>query len=320
MSTPLRIIFAGTPDFAAIALADLIKSPHQIVAVYSQPDRPKGRGRKLQASPVKLVALEHDIPVEQPLNFKEPESVATLKSYQADVMIVAAYGLLLPESVLNSPTHGCLNIHASLLPRWRGAAPIHRAILAGDTETGITIMQMDKGLDTGAMLNKITCKITSTDTSSSLHDKLALLGGPLILDSLKTLQNKALKPESQNDSLSNYASKLNKSEAQINWSNTADEILLQIRAFNSWPVAQSNIEEQVIRIWQAQKVKLDSLNSTPKLNPGTIISVDKKEIVVACGENAISILKLQRVGSKPMATADFLNGQAKLVAAGNCFS
>ncbi len=316
MNQPLRIIFAGTPDFAATALTDLIESPHHIVAVYSQPDRPKGRGRKLQASPVKLIALKHDIAVEQPLNFKTDESLATLESYQADVMIVAAYGLLLPETILKAPRYGCLNIHASLLPRWRGAAPIQRAILAGDTETGITIMQMDKGLDTGAMLNKITCDISATDTASSLHDKLALLGGPLILESLDTLQNKALNPEKQDDALSNYASKLNKSEAVIDWSNTADDIVLQIRAFNNWPVAQSKIDDQVIRIWHAQKVLTESTTASP----GTIIAVDKKGIVVACGDGAISILKLQRVGSKPMATADFLNGQAKLVALGNCFS
>ncbi len=316
MNQPLRIIFAGTPDFAATALTDLLASSHQIVAVYSQPDRPKGRGRKRQASPVKLIALEHEIAVEQPLNFKTEESLATLESYHADVMIVAAYGLLLPESILNAPRYGCLNIHASLLPRWRGAAPIQRAILAGDTETGITIMQMDKGLDTGAMLNKITCDISADDTASSLHDKLALLGGPLILKSLKTLQNKALTPEKQNNALSNYATKLNKAEALIDWSKTADAILLQIRAFNSWPVAQSTIQENVIRIWQAQK-DLSESASTP---PGTIIAVDKKGITVACGEGAISILKLQRVGSKPMTTADFLNGQAKLVTVGNSFS
>ncbi len=316
MKAPLKIIFAGTPEFAAIALADLIKSQHDIVAVYSQPDRPKGRGRKLQASPVKALALEHDIPVEQPLDFKSAESVTTLAQYQADVMIVAAYGLLLPETILNTPSYGCLNIHASLLPAWRGAAPIQRAILAGDTTTGITIMQMDKGLDTGDMLNKINCDIANDDTASSLHDKLAVLGGALVLDTLETLQNKALKPEKQNDSLSTYAAKLSKAQAQINWSQSADAILLQIRALNNWPVAQATIQDTIIRIWQAQKIMRDTSSD----KPGTIIAVDKKEIIVACGDAAIAILNLQRVGSKAMNTADFLNGHAKLVLLGNVFT
>ncbi|VAX00001.1 Methionyl-tRNA formyltransferase [hydrothermal vent metagenome] len=315
MTSPLKIIFAGTPDFAAIALVDVIKSPHEIVAVYSQPDRPKGRGRKLQASPVKTLALEHSIPVEQPLNFKASDTVDTLANYNADVMIVAAYGLLLPENVLSTPQYGCLNIHASLLPAWRGAAPIQHAILAGDTQTGITIMQMDKGLDTGDMLNKITCDIANDDTASSLHDKLALLGGPLMLDTLETLQNKTLKPEKQNDQLSTYAAKLSKSQAQIDWSQSADAILLQIRALNSWPVAQSSIQNNVIRIWQAQKTTHASSNH----KPGTIIAVDKKTIVVACVDGAIAIKNLQRVGSKAMSTTDFLNGHAKLVALGNIF-
>ncbi|MFV2060918.1 MAG: methionyl-tRNA formyltransferase [Gammaproteobacteria bacterium] len=316
MTSPLRIIFAGTPEFAAVALADLIKSQHDVVAVYSQPDRPKGRGRKLQASPVKLLALENTIAVEQPLDFKTENSINTLASYKADVMIVAAYGLLLPEIVLNTPRYGCLNIHASLLPAWRGAAPIQRAILAGDTQTGITIMQMDKGLDTGDMLNKITCDISPTDTASSLHDKLALLGGPLLLETLTNLQTNNLHPEKQNNDNTLYASKLSKAEAKIDWSKTADEILLQIRAFNSWPVAQATINDQVIRIWQAKKSDVTAENE----KPGTIVAVDKNGIVVACGENAISISNLQRVGSKAMTTSDFLNGHAKLVAVGQCFS
>ncbi len=312
----LKIIFAGTPDFAAIALADLIKSQHEIVAVYSQPDRPKGRGRKLQASPVKLLALEHDIPVEQPLNFKSAESIETLANYNADIMIVAAYGLLLPEIVLTTPQYGCLNIHASLLPAWRGAAPIQRAILAGDKQTGITIMQMDIGLDTGDMLNKITCDISETDNASNLHDKLAILGGPLLLETVSALQNNKLKSEKQNAALTSYATKLSKAEAKINWSEPADTILLQIRAFNSWPVAQTNINDHVIRIWQAEKHEFNS----DKTKPGTIVAVNKKNIVVACGKDAISILNLQKVGSKAMATSNFLNGHADLVAVGNCFT
>jgi len=320
MTTSLRIIFAGTPDFAATALADLIKSQHDIIAVYSQPDRPKGRGRKLQASPVKTLALEHDIPVEQPDNFKSSESLTTLTNYNADLMIVAAYGLLLPEAVLSTPRYGCLNIHASLLPAWRGAAPIQRAILAGDTQTGITIMQMDKGLDTGDMLEKISCDINNDDTASSLHDKLAVLSGPLILKTLETLQDKALQPEKQNDNLTSYAKKLSKSEATIDWSQSAAEIVLQIRAFNNWPVAQTTIDDQVIRIWQADIIESDSKSGSSNNKPGTIISVDKKTIIVACGSDSLAIKKLQRVGSKPMATSDFLNGQAKLVAVGNIFS
>lgn len=316
MQSPLKIIFAGTPDFAAIALADLIRSPHEIIAVYSQPDRPKGRGRKRQASPVKLMAQQHNIAIEQPDNFKSTESLDKFIEYQADVMIVAAYGLLLPGSILNTPRYGCLNIHASLLPAWRGAAPIQRAILAGDKQTGITIMQMDVGLDTGDILNKISCDIQADDTASSLHDKLALLGGPLTLETLKMLQNNALKPLRQSDELTSYASKLTKSEAKIDWSNTADAILLQIRAFNSWPVAHANINDQVIRIWQAKKVDIDSSNE----KPGTILTSNKKELVIACGKDAIAIINLQRVGSKAMATSEFLNGQAALVAVGNSFS
>jgi methionyl-tRNA formyltransferase len=316
MTTPLRIIFAGTPDFAAVALADLLKSQHEVVAVYSQPDRPKGRGRKLQASPVKLLAMQHAIPVEQPLNFKSDNSIKTLTDYNADIMVVAAYGLLLPDVILKTPRYGCVNIHASLLPAWRGAAPIQRAILAGDKQTGITIMQMDVGLDTGTMLNKVTCDITTSDTASSLHDKLAILGGPLLLETLTAIQNNTLNPEKQNEALTSYASKLSKAEAKIDWTKSADTILLQIRAYNSWPVAQATINDQVIRIWRALKSEFDTANK----KTGTIVSVSKKEIIVACGEGAISIINLQRVGSKAMATADFLNGHAELVAVGTIFS
>jgi methionyl-tRNA formyltransferase len=299
---PLRLIFAGTPDFAAEALHALIRSPHEIVAVYTQPDRPAGRGRKLTPSPVKQLALQHQLTVLQPVSLKTPEAAAQLRTLDADVMVVAAYGLLLPPEVLGIPHYGCLNIHASLLPRWRGAAPIQRAILAGDSETGITIMQMDKGLDTGAMLLKLTCPITGKDTAASLHDRLATLGAEAIITALDQLPTLTATP--QDDRQATYAAKLTKQEAVIDWHRPAEELDRLIRAFNPWPVAQTSVNGQTLRIWSAQP-----LAGKANVSPGTVIGRDKQGIDIACGEGVLRLTRLQPAGSKPMDVAAFLNGR-----------
>ena len=275
--SPFRIIFAGTPDFAAEALSALISSEHDVVAVYTQPDRPAGRGRKLRASPVKEVAVKNDIPVLQPENLKETETQDVLRAFNADVMVVAAYGLILPQAILDIPRFGCLNIHASLLPRWRGAAPIQRAIAADDKESGITIMQMNAGLDTGDILHLSSCPITEKDTGGDLHDRLASIGANAILETLKVLCSDALKPVVQDDSLATYAHKLDKKEAQINWYHSAVEIDRLIRAFNPWPVAFTLIDDKPLRIWQAQALSNEP-NTETDIKPGTILSCDKNGI------------------------------------------
>ena len=314
--TSLRIIFAGTPDFAASALSALIKSEHEVIAVYTQPDRPAGRGRKLRASPVKEVALENNIPVLQPENLKETETQEILKSFQADVMVVAAYGLILPQTVLDIPRLGCLNIHASLLPRWRGAAPIQRAIAAGDTESGITIMQMNAGLDTGDILQLSACPITAQDTGGSLHDRLAEIGAQSILQTLDDLSLGNITPAPQDDSLATYAHKLDKKEAIINWQNSASEIERLIRAFNPWPVAFTYLNGKTIRIWQAQALALN-LETEANIKAGTVIACDKKGIDISCGEGMLRLLNLQPSGSKAMDVASFMNGHAKQLPVGS---
>ncbi len=308
----LKIIFAGTPDFAASALSALIQSEHEIVAVYTQPDRPAGRGRKLRASPVKEVALEHDIPVFQPVNLKEIETQDKLRSFNADVMVVAAYGLILPQVVLDIPRLGCLNIHASLLPRWRGAAPIQRAIAAGDKESGITIMQMNAGLDTGDILSLSVTPISNKDSGGDLHDRLAEMGATAILDTLDKLDSNQLTPLKQDDSLATYAHKLDKKEAIINWQNTADEIDRMIRAFNPWPVAFTYLNDKPLRIWQAQVLEQNSTEEA-----GTVIACDKKGIDISCGDGTLRLLKLQPSGSKAMDVAAFMNGHAKQLPVGS---
>ncbi len=308
----LRIIFAGTPDFAANALIALMGSEHEIVAVYTQPDRPAGRGRKLRASPVKEVALEHNIPVLQPNNLKEAETQDELRSLNADVMVVAAYGLILPQVVLDIPRLGCLNIHASLLPRWRGAAPIQRAIAAGDKESGITIMQMNAGLDTGDILQLTSCPITDKDSGSDLHDRLAEIGAKAILETLKDLDSDNTKPIKQDDSLATYAHKLDKKEAIIDWQNSATDIERLIRAFNPWPVAFTYLNDKTLRIWQAQ-----ALPENSDLEAGTVIHCDKNGIDISCGEGTLRLLKLQPSGSKAMDVAAFMNGHAKQLPVGS---
>jgi methionyl-tRNA formyltransferase len=305
MNEKLKIIFAGTPEFAAEALKAILSTDHQLIAVYTQPDRPAGRGRKLTPSAVKQVALEHNIPVFQPQSLKEPTAQQELAELGADVMVVAAYGLLLPKAVLDAPRLGCLNIHASLLPRWRGAAPIQRAILAGDRETGITIMQMDVGLDTGDMLLKVNCPITQQDTAETLHDRLAKLGAQAIVDALNALPSGTLVGEKQDDALANYARKLDKGEAAINWSKSAVEIDRQVRAFNPWPVTQTTFQDKIMRIWQA--IPLSESCDGPA---GKVISADKQGIKVVTGDGVLQIQKLQMPGKKPMDVASFLNAHS----------
>lgn len=311
-----RLIFAGTPDFAASALAALIQSEHDVVAVYTQPDRPAGRGRKLRASPVKEVALKNDIPVLQPENLKKTEAQDILRSFHADVMIVAAYGLILPQVVLDIPRLGCLNIHASLLPRWRGAAPIQRAIAAGDKESGITIMQMNAGLDTGDILQLSACPISDNDTGGDLHDRLADIGAAAILKILKNLDSNKIIPTPQDDSLATYAHKLNKYEALINWQNSATEIERLIRAFNPWPVAFTYLNNKPLRILQAQILEHGS-NTKADNKPGTVIACDKKGIDISCGEGVLRLLKLHPSGSKAMDVAAFMNGHARQLPIGS---
>ena len=303
----LRIIFAGTPDFAAVHLQALVDSDHEVVAVYSQPDRPAGRGKKLQPSPVKQVALDHDIPVYQPLNFKDPADVEQLRALNADVMVVVAYGLILPSSVLEAPKHGCLNVHASLLPRWRGAAPIQRCIEAGDMVTGITIMQMDIGLDTGDMLSKVTTGISLDDTGGSLHDRLASMGPAALLGTLADVESGSLTPEAQNDAAACYAHKLTKEEALIDWTQDADVLARRIRAFNPFPMAYTLLGDERIRVHLAEPVV-----KATQLAPGTIAHVDTDGIEVACGEGVLRLTRIQLAGKKPMAVADIINGQPKL--------
>ncbi len=316
MTQPLRIIFAGTPDFAAEHLNAILASRHQVIAVYSQPDRPAGRGKKLTASPVKEVALAHQIPVYQPLNFKTPEAVAELEALQADLMVVVAYGLILPKVVLDAPRLGCINVHASLLPRWRGAAPIQRAIEAGDSETGVTIMQMDVGLDTGDMLIKAFCPIFPEDTGGSLHDKLIEIGRPALLEALDAIAEGNLSPQKQDDSQSNYAPKLNKEEAALNWQLSAAQLALKVRAFNPFPVAHTKPagtgDDQRIRVWAAEAVVENSRQAI-----GSISKVDDQGLWVACAQGQLILKQLQLPGKKAMAVSDILRGHPELFKVGD---
>jgi methionyl-tRNA formyltransferase len=303
----LKIIFAGTPAFAASSLQALLDSEHEVVAVYTQPDRPAGRGRKLTASPVKALALEHGLPVLQPVSLRDEAAQQTLADFQADVMVVVAYGLILPEPVLNAPRLGCINVHASLLPRWRGAAPIQRAILAGDEQTGVTIMQMDVGLDTGDMLHKVVCPIEASDTAETLHDKLAILGAKALCETLLMLAEGFTKPEKQNDAHSNYAKKLQKAEAQIDWTQSAQALSRTVRAFNPWPVAYTPYDGKNLRIWFAQAV-----NEATDKPPGTVLAESREGVDVATGEGVLRIQQLQLPGGKALDAGQFLNAHSLL--------
>ncbi|SKA68348.1 methionyl-tRNA formyltransferase [Thiothrix eikelboomii] len=308
MSRALRVVYAGTPEFAVPALQALLASKHEVLAVYTQPDRPAGRGRKLQFSPVKELAITAGLAVEQPLSFKSAEAQASLKAYAADVMVVAAYGLILPQAVLAIPAYGCLNIHASLLPRWRGAAPIQRALQAGDSMTGVTIMQMAAGLDTGAMLLKTACPITATDGGQSLHDKLAQQGAEALLQVLEQLTDNQLKPEQQNEQQACYAHKLSKAEAEIDWQQPAAVIERQIRAFDAWPTAYSVYRGQALRFFAAQALR--QTNTAPA---GTVVAETRAGIDIVAGDGyLVRILELQMAGSKRLAAADFLNARSLL--------
>lgn len=308
----LRIIFAGTPDFAARHLDALLASPHQVVGVFTQPDRPAGRGNKLTPSPVKVLAEQHGIPVLQPKSLRPAENQQLVADLQADIMVVVAYGLILPQAVLAMPRLGCINVHGSLLPRWRGAAPIQRSLWAGDAETGVTIMQMDAGLDTGAMLHKLSCPITPQDTSASLYDRLAELGPQGLLTTLASLAQGTGVAEKQDDSLATYAEKLSKEEAKLDWSLSAEQLERCIRAFNPWPVSYITIDEQPVKVWQAS-----ALDADHSAQPGTIISADKQGIQVATAQGVLNLLQLQPAGKKPMSVQDLLNSRREWFTPGN---
>lgn len=312
-SEPIRIVYCGTPDFAVPALDALAEQPViagrkvSVVAVYTQPDRPAGRGKKLTASPVKQRAQALGLPVEQPQTLKDPQAQLTLADYQPELLVVAAYGLLLPPAVLELPKLGAVNIHASLLPRWRGAAPINRAIAAGDEQTGITIMQMAEGLDTGAMWHKAALAIEPTDTAKSLHDKLAPLGAEALLNALPDIITQNRSPEAQDDLEACYAHKLKKPEARIDWHDSAVQIARNVRAFNPWPVAQTVLDAQTVRVWAAQPQETPVQTETAA-KPGTVLQVTADGIDVATGSGVLRLLTVQRAGKKPMPAADFAHG------------
>ena len=305
MSQSLRIVFAGTPDFAARHLAALLPSEHEVIAVYTQPDRPAGRGKKLTASPVKNIALENNIAVFQPENFKSDEAKQQLIDLDADIMVVVAYGLLLPQQVLDTPRLGCINVHGSILPRWRGAAPIQRSIWAGDEKTGITIMQMDIGLDTGDMLKIDTLPIEATDTSASMYDKLADLGPSALINCLSDIADSKANPIKQDDAFANYAKKLSKEEAKIDWSIDAEQIERCIRAFNPWPMSYFSVADNNVKVWRSrvENIKNDR-------EAGTILQADKHGIYIATGNNVLVLEQIQIPGKKPMPVQDVLNSRS----------
>jgi len=315
----LRIVFAGTPEFAAVALDHLIDSSHDVVGVLTQPDRPAGRGRKLRPSAVKQRVLDRNeaarhpaIVVQQPVSLKDPSAVAALASLKPDILVVAAYGLILPETVLSLPSLGCLNIHASLLPRWRGAAPIHRAILAGDNETGVCIMQMDKGLDTGAVLRRVKTPISEDETTAELHDRLALLGATALLGTLQGCCDGSLTAVAQTTDNVSYAEKLSKSEARLDFTQTASELHRRIRAFNPWPVAESMLAGERVRIWRSRLATTASIPiakaDTPvpgTVLPGTILSVENGAVQVSTATGVLDLLELQRPGGRAVSAQVF---------------
>ncbi|GAC1033893.1 methionyl-tRNA formyltransferase [Pseudomonas sp. No.21] len=309
MTQALRLVFAGTPEFAAEHLKALLDTPHSIVAVYTQPDRPAGRGQKLMPSPVKQLALQHGIPVLQPPTLRDADAQAELKALGADLMVVVAYGLILPQVVLDTPRLGCINSHASLLPRWRGAAPIQRAVQAGDAESGVTVMQMEAGLDTGPMLLKVVTPITAEDTGGTLHDRLASLGPQAVVQAIAQLAAGTLVGEVQDDALATYAHKLNKDEARLDWSRPADELERLVRAFNPWPICHSTLGGEPLKVLAAQLADGSG-------QPGQILAASKDGLTVACGSGALRLTRLQLPGGKPLAFADLFNSRREQFAAG----
>jgi methionyl-tRNA formyltransferase len=305
MTTRQRIVFAGTPEFSVPALDALHGAGHAIAAVYTQPDRPAGRGRAVAASPVKQRALALGLAVEQPQTLKAPDSVARLAKYDADVMVVVAYGLILPQAVLDLPRLGCLNIHASLLPRWRGAAPIQRAILAGDTRTGITIMKMEAGLDTGPMLLARPVDIGPGESAGSLHDRLAVLGAEAIVTALDEWSAGRITAVEQPTDGVTYAAKIRKEEGRIDWARPAVEIARQVRAFNPWPVAETRWQGQQLRVWEAEPELRDSM-----AEPGAVIEAVGGRLLVATGAGSLRIHRLQLAGRNVTSAAEFLNAHA----------
>jgi methionyl-tRNA formyltransferase len=311
---PLRIVFAGTPAFAATHLQALLAAGHQVIAVYTQPDRRAGRGRQWSCSPVKALALEHGLPVCQPASLRDPAAQAGLAAWAPELMVVVAYGLILPPAVLDLPRLGCINVHASLLPRWRGAAPIQRAILAGDRETGIAIMRMDAGLDTGPVLATARCPIAADDTGGSLQDKLAALGPPLLLEVLAKLARGPLPAQPQDERLATYAPKIDRAEAAIDWGESAQAIERKVRAFDPVPVAHASLGGVGVRVWAGAACAL----ATPAA-PGTVLAADREGILVACGAGAYRIRELQLEGRRRLAAAEVLNSRAGLFAPGAVF-
>lgn len=305
----MNLVFAGTPEFAVPALQALLEAGHRILAVYSQPDRPAGRGRKIAQSPVKEFSLAHGIEVRQPTTLKGDAEAAALRALEPDAMIVIAYGLLLPKSILEIPKHGCINVHASLLPRWRGAAPIQRAIEAGDAVTGVTIMQMEEGLDTGPMLALAETPISDTDTGASLHDRLSALGATLLVETLAKLERGTITPHPQDHTQATYAAKLKKEEARLDWSAEANLLARRVRAFNPWPVAHTTLDGQTLRVWEARPEVGEGVAS-----PGTVLAADANGIRVQCGRGVLVIAKLQPEGGKALDARAFLNG--RVLAAG----
>ncbi|HAV87447.1 MAG TPA: methionyl-tRNA formyltransferase [Pseudomonas sp.] len=305
----MRIVFAGTPEFAAQHLEALLQAGYPVVAVYTQPDRPAGRGQKLMPSPVKQLALQHGLPVMQPATLRDAEAQHALAALQPDLMVVVAYGLILPQAVLDTPRLGCINSHASLLPRWRGAAPIQRAIEAGDSESGVTVMQMEAGLDTGPMLLKVSTPIGPSDTGGSLHDRLAALGAQAVVEAVARLQAGALPGERQDDTLATYAHKLSKDEARLDWQRPAAELERLVRAFNPWPICHSSLAGDVLKVHAARLVPGQG-------EPGRILAAGKDGLTVACGTGALQLTRLQLPGGKPLDFADLYNSRREQFAPG----
>ncbi len=305
----MRIVFAGTPEFAAEHLKALLGTAHEVIAVYTQPDRPAGRGQKLTPSAVKRLALEHAIPVLQPATLRAPEAQAELAALAPDLMVVVAYGLILPQAVLDIPALGCINSHASLLPRWRGAAPIQRAVQAGDEASGVTVMRMEAGLDTGPMLLKVSTPIGADETGGSLHDRLAQMGPAAVVSAIEGLAAGTLGGEVQDDSLATYAHKLNKDEARIDWSRPAVELERLIRAFFPWPICHSSLAGEAVKVLAARL-------ADGKGEPGQILAASKEGLVVACGDQALCLTRLQLPGGKPLNFSDLFNSRRESFALG----